>query len=253
MCVVSSGLASRSVDFPLLWPLVGGIVECVHCLGPCLVLTGLVTQNCPNAQMQKILWLYPMALPAPVHTPQGHSSLHHPFSLHHPAFSLSTLCYSLCALSTHHPSPPSSPHPPLIPNPSPSFSAWAWTRVGNFKCRSTLRHSCIRRGEASSRSFKRTLSSPFQHCPLSSPIHLVFNLLLHLYHTALRLRPTSPPSPPPPAPGNTATFWTHMLPEQPTHTRTPFLSPRTPSSIKSIRHDGMNKAGIGNPDSTLTH
>jgi hypothetical protein len=114
------GWPSRSVDFPLLWPLVGGIVECVHCLGPCLVLTGLVTQNCPNAQMQKILWLYPMALPAPAHTPKGHSSLHHPFSLHHPAFSLSATVFALCPPITHHHHPPRIHHSsPILHPPSP--------------------------------------------------------------------------------------------------------------------------------------
>jgi len=43
-----------------------------------------------------------------------------------------------------------------------------------------------------------------------------------------------------------------MLAEQPTHTITSSLSPRTPSLIESLRHDGMNKAGIGNLDGTLT-
>jgi len=157
MCVVSSGLASRSVDFPLLWPLVGRMVECVHCLGPCLVLTGLVSQNCPNAQMQKILWLYPMVLPAPAHTPKGHSSLHHPFSLHHPAFTLSATVFALCPLITTI-LPTSTTHL----QPSTLLLRMAWRRVGTFKCRSTLRHSCIRRGEASSRSSQRTPSSlPF--------------------------------------------------------------------------------------------
>jgi hypothetical protein len=246
MCVVSSGLASRSVDFPLLWPLVGGIVECVHCLGPCLVLSGLdwsCQPKLPECANAKDTMALPYGSARAGTYPQG--PLFAPPSLLPPPSRLHTLCYSLCALSIHHHHPPHIHHSPPILNPPSPHGLETRQDSQMYVYPSSFLHT---EGEASSRSFKRTPTSPFQHCPLSSPIHLVFNLLLLLrnYHSAFRLRPT------PSAPGHTVTCWTHTLAEQPTHTRTPFLSSRSPTPIKSIRNNGMNKSGIGKLYGTLT-